>query len=100
MAVKKLPLSAARSSESHRTYWKATLRSAPPLAFFLMRDWDERVRIFRWKWLARAAACIHEFTAGRHVLKEAVIEPYFLGANVISLSDRRLAPRRRPYPGP
>lgn len=86
---------------SQRTYWKVTLRSAPPLAYILLGEWHERIMIFRWNWLAKIAVCNHKLRYHRTLLKEAVVEPYSLGANVIHLD--RLAgaePSRTASPGP
>jgi hypothetical protein len=68
-----------------RRYWKATLRSAPLLGFVLLGKWHEEVRIFRWKWLAKAAARRHGLWAGRDTLTETIIEPYRPGENIIRL---------------
>jgi hypothetical protein len=69
-----------------RTYWKATLRSAPPLAFILLGEWHQQVRIFRWKWLASAVARLHKHSWRSSVLRDAVVEPYSPGANVVPLN--------------
>ena len=65
-----------------------TLRSAPLLGFLLFGKWNERVRIFKWKWLAEAEARRHKMMAGKDILTEARIEPYVAGANVVPLPSR------------
>ena len=68
--------------------WRVTLRSAPLLGFLLFGKWNERVRIFRWKWLAEAEARRHKIMAGKDMLTETRIEPYVAGANVFPLPSR------------
>ena len=75
-----------------RTHWKTTLRSAPVLGYVLLGQWHEEVRIFRWKWQAKAAAVLHKLTAARDVLTAVSIEPYLPGANILHL--RSHVPRR------
>jgi hypothetical protein len=74
-----------------RHYWKATLRSAPMLGFVLFGKWHEEVRIFRWKWLAKAAARRHGLWAGRDILTQSVVEPYRPGGNIIRFGAHRRA---------
>jgi hypothetical protein len=66
-------------------YWKATLRSAPLLAFVLLGQWHQEIRIFRWKWLANAAARRHRRATTNGRITDAIVEPYWPGDNVISL---------------
>jgi len=68
--------------------WRVTLRWAPLLGFLLFGKWNERVRIFRWKWLAEAEARRHIIMAGKDMLTETRIEPYVAGANVFPLPSR------------
>lgn len=78
-----------------QTYWKASLRSAPPLAFVLFGTWNQQVRVFRWKWLAQGAALRHLFF-GRHLHKEAVVERYSPGANIVPLAPHSGGQRNDP----
>jgi len=73
-----------------RTHWKTTFRSAPMLGFVLLGQWHDEVRIFRWKWQAKAAAVLHKLTAARDVLTAVSIEPYLPGANIIPLRSHAL----------
>jgi hypothetical protein len=67
-----------------------TLRSAPLLDFVLLGIRHEEVRIFRWKWLANAAARRHRRRMSSSIHRDAIVEPYRPGANVVLLSaDRR-----------
>lgn len=88
--AKRAPAGAVRRPGGHRRYWKATLRSAPVLGFILLGKWHEEVRIFRWKWLAKAAARRHEFWTARDTLTEAIVEPYRPGDNIVPIGASRL----------
>jgi hypothetical protein len=83
------PVGVLRRPGAHHRYWKATLRSAPVLGFILLGKWHEEVRIFRWKWLAKAAALRHRFRTARDTLTEAIVEPYRPGDNVIPIGASR-----------
>jgi len=98
MTVPKLSSNRATKSRQ-RIYWKATLRSAPPLAFILLGEWHQQIRIFRWKWLATAAARLHKRRWRRELLKEAVVEPYSPGANVIPFNVSPTSPGKLPGQG-
>src|SRR6476469_5004374 len=87
MRAEKLFARFLRRSSQGRTYWKATLRSAPPLAFILLGQWHQRTRIFRWKWLAVAVAHHHKLRSGNKLMTETVIEQYLPGANIVRLQD-------------
>ena len=89
MTTRKVRLPYLRRSPRPRVYWRATLRSASPLGFILFGEWHQRIKIFRWKWVASIVARWHRLPLGRHTLKEAVVEPYSVGANVISLGLAR-----------
>jgi hypothetical protein len=64
-------------------HWKVTFRSAPLLSYVLFEQWQEEIRIFRWKWLAAVAARLHNLTVRKDFLANATVESYLPGANVI-----------------
>jgi hypothetical protein len=70
-----------------------TLRSAPLLGFVLFGKWDERVRIFRWRWLAEAEARRHMLMARKDLLTDTRVEAYVAGANIVPLPSRSTSAR-------
>lgn len=73
---------------SREPYWRVTLRSAPLLSAVLLDRWDQEVRIFRWKFLAKAAARRHRLVV-RNFVTEAIVEAYRPGSNIVDLEARR-----------
>jgi hypothetical protein len=53
----------------------------------LLGRWDEQVRLFRWKSLADAAAWRHR-RRPRGVVREAIVEAYRPGANIVRWPGR------------
>jgi len=74
-----------RGTAADQALWRVRLRSAQPLAFALLGQWDERIRIVRWKWLAKIVAYRHDHAAGRRLLTGSIVEPYVSGSNVVAL---------------
>jgi hypothetical protein len=72
-----------RASAGDRLYWRATLKSAPLLELVLLGQWNEQIRLFRWKWLAETAAWRHRRCRMSGLVTEAVVEAYRPGANII-----------------
>jgi hypothetical protein len=73
---------------SRDRYWRVTLRSAPLISAVLLDRWDQKVRIFRWKFLARAVAYRHRLVV-RNFVTEAIVEAYRPGGNIVDLGARR-----------
>ena len=95
-------LSQQPKRKQQRYQWKATLRSAPPLAFALLGRWEEQTRIFRWRWLAEAAALGHKLRSSRQLIRVALVEPYRPGANIVAFpqpADRGAPESCRPGAG-
>ncbi len=73
-------------------YWRATLRSAALVELVLLDRWHQEVRVFRWRFLARAAAHRYRRSA-RGRITQCLVEPYRPGENVVKLgSDGRDRP--------
>jgi hypothetical protein len=72
---------------ANRTYWKATLRSAPLLEAVLLGKWHEEIRVFRWRVFARIIAYRHRRTPVVGLIKDAVVDAYSPGANVFPLNE-------------
>jgi hypothetical protein len=71
-----------------RRYWRATFRSARLIELVLLNRWHQEVRIFRWKFLAKAAAHLYRRSA-RGRITECRVEPYRPGDNVVTLGSGR-----------
>ena len=66
---------------SRERYWRVTLRSAPLISAVLLDRWEQEVRIFHWKFLAKAAAYRHCLVV-RNLVKESIVEAYRPGSNI------------------
>ena len=80
--------------KSPRRRWKMTLRSAPLLEFLLLGQSAEEIRLFRWRWLALAAARLQRSRVPTSFVSSATVEAYVPGANVVPL--RRAIPLQDP----
>ena len=67
-----------------RPYWRATLRSAALVELVLLDRWHQEVRVFRWRFLARAAAFRYRRSARGRIM-QCRIEPYRPGDNIVAL---------------
>jgi len=83
------PAALTDSVDHSPNLWRVRLRSAHLLGAVLLGQWHEETRIFRWRWLAQAAARMHKFRVARGVLRDADIEPYCPGRNLVSLDAHR-----------
>ena len=73
--------------------WRATFRSGWLLDYILFGECSETTEVYHWRWAAERAARRHTFATVKGVMRDAFVEPYVPGTNVVPLRARSIGLR-------